>query len=171
MGQIPETNAYKLLGNVGSSVQCTAISSSLEGLKCFNQVRQQNGLSIHKPSGGHKSSQLFSLTMDLWKLALQNDMSLKAVYIMGKKNVLADSLSRKQILATELSLNRAVVAQVFKKWGQPMIDLFATFQNKKTPCFAHGHIIHKHILWMLCPCHSRIYWFTRFDQHSFYPEF
>ena len=27
MGQIPESNAYKLLGNVGSSVQCTPISS------------------------------------------------------------------------------------------------------------------------------------------------
>ena len=44
--------------------------------------------------GGTKSPQLCSLTMKLWLIALKNNITLKAVHIMGKKNVLADTLSQ-----------------------------------------------------------------------------
>jgi len=44
--------------------------------------------------GGTKYPQLCSLTMKLWLIALKNNITLKAVHIMGKKNVLADTLSQ-----------------------------------------------------------------------------
>lgn len=82
--------------------------------------------------GGTRSPYLCQLTMTLWLLAIQNNMTLKAAHIMGKKNVLADALSRQSISLMEWELNSTVVHQIFSRWGQPLLDLFATYQNKKT---------------------------------------
>ncbi|XP_053403191.1 uncharacterized protein LOC128558294 [Mercenaria mercenaria] len=59
--------------------------------------------------GVTKSVQLCKLTMKLWTLALENKISLKAVHVMGKKNILADILSRQKIRETEWALNSTVV--------------------------------------------------------------
>ena len=87
--------------------------------------------------GGTKSIELCLLTWKLWSLALalENNIALKAVHIMGKMNFLADYLSRQMIRQTEWSLNQTVVQKVFCHWGFPLMDLFATFQNKKTVLF------------------------------------
>ncbi|XP_045212562.2 uncharacterized protein LOC123563664 [Mercenaria mercenaria] len=85
--------------------------------------------------GGTKSVALWNLTWKLWSLALKNKICLKASYIAGKKNVLADRLSRYSVKQTEWSLDQTVVSKIFTLWGHPLIDLFATFENKKTPVF------------------------------------
>ena len=51
-------------------------------------------------------------------------------------NVIADSLSRKsQILSTEWVLHRQVCADLWKRWGRPLVDLFATRLNYRIPTF------------------------------------
>ena len=77
--------------------------------------------------GGTKSVQLCKLTRNLWDLALKHNIMLRAVYIKGKDNVLADSLSREQVLQTEWSLSNTVVAKLFNIWGYPIMDLFASY--------------------------------------------
>ena len=85
--------------------------------------------------GGTRSMELCILTWKLWNFALQNQMILKAAHIAGVQNFLADSLSRIQVKSTEWSLNVTVVETIFKHWGHPNIDMFATRQNRKTTVF------------------------------------
>ena len=86
--------------------------------------------------GGTKSLQLWHLTWKLWSLVLENNIYLKSVHIAGKKNFLEDTLSRQgSVLRTEWSMNNSVVSRIFHLWDCPMMDLFATFHNKKTQLF------------------------------------
>ena len=85
--------------------------------------------------GGAKLTQLCNLTMRLWEYTIAHKVTLKAVHIMGNKNILADILSRQRVLVTEWSLSISVVEKLFQIWGKPMIDLFATIENKKAPLF------------------------------------
>ncbi|VDI67951.1 Hypothetical predicted protein, partial [Mytilus galloprovincialis] len=60
----------------------------------FLFVRQFNRCSLHKQTRRHSFSQLCMRTWKLWQLALENQIFLKAAHIAGKKNILADHLSR-----------------------------------------------------------------------------
>jgi len=62
----------------------------------------------------------------------QNNIVLKSAHIMGKKNVLADQLSRVKVQPTEWSLDKSVVQQIFQVWGASLIDLFASWENRLT---------------------------------------
>jgi ribonuclease HI len=85
--------------------------------------------------GGTKSPQLCYQVWDLWNMAIQNNIQLKAAHIAGKLNILADQLSRTKILPTEWSLNSRVVQNLFQILGQPLIDLFASVHNRQTEIF------------------------------------
>ena len=67
---------------------------------------------------------------------MANQWSLKARYILGSLNVIADQLSRQgQILPTEWSLHPLVIQDLFRKWGHPLVDLFANRYNYKCAVF------------------------------------
>ena len=67
---------------------------------------------------------------------MANQWTLKARYIPGSLNVIADQLSRQeQTLPTEWSLHPLVVQDLFKRWGHPLVDLFATRYNNKCQVF------------------------------------
>lgn len=85
--------------------------------------------------GGTKSPTLCYQTWDLWNLAIQNNIRMKAAHITGKLNILADQLSRTKIQHTEWSLNKLVVQNLFQIWGTPLIDLFASIDNRQTEIF------------------------------------
>ena len=74
-------------------------------------------------------------TWVLWNLAIKNQMSLKAVHVAGKDNVLADQLSRHKVLTTEWSLKTEIVQNIFMTWGHPLMDLFASESNHQTEIF------------------------------------
>ncbi|CAC5376712.1 unnamed protein product [Mytilus coruscus] len=83
--------------------------------------------------GGTRSIDLCYKTWDLWKMAIKNKIVLRAAHIAGRKNILADQLSRNKIFPTEWTLNDQVVQTIFSIWGNPMIDLFALGDNHKAP--------------------------------------
>ena len=85
--------------------------------------------------GGTRSVLLCQETWKLWNLALENNMILIAAHIAGVSNTLADQLSRFKIKSTEWSLNPLVTQQIFNMWGMPLIDLFASAQNRKAPVY------------------------------------
>ncbi|CAC5406986.1 unnamed protein product [Mytilus coruscus] len=68
-------------------------------------------------------------------MAIKNKIVLRAAHIAGRKNILADQLSRNKIFPTEWTLNDQVVQTIFSIWGNPMIDLFASGDNHKAPVF------------------------------------
>ena len=82
--------------------------------------------------GGTRSYSLMQETLQLYQLAQSKDWFLKARFLPGVRNVLADSLSRKdQILPAEWALHPAVVKAIFRTWETPLLDLFATYQNNQ----------------------------------------
>ena len=87
--------------------------------------------------GGTRSPRLCYLTWDIWQLARANNIILKSAHVAGVLNVLADRLSRGRIHVrpSEWSLHSTVVHRLFQIWGTPLIDLFASEVNKKTPVF------------------------------------
>ena len=100
-------------------------------------IRTDNTTVMHyiNKQGGTRSRPLCHMSWDLWNLVLKNNMQIKAAHIMGKRNYLADLLSRKEIRSGEWVLKSSVVNSLFALWGQPMIDLFATQENKKAMLF------------------------------------
>ena len=85
--------------------------------------------------GGTRSPRLCYKTWELWQLASKSNINLKGAHIAGSLNILPDQLSRIVIRPTEWILNDAVLHKIFHIWGEPMIDLFASFHNKKMDIF------------------------------------
>ena len=86
--------------------------------------------------GGTRSWSLWKETIALFKILQEKNVTLRAVHIPGRLNVIADMLSREgQVLPTEWSLNPRVVRALFREWGDPQVDLFATRYNHKCLVF------------------------------------
>ncbi len=86
--------------------------------------------------GGTHSIELYELTKQLLQWTDQNGVTLTPRHIPGHLNVIADRLSREnQIIQTEWSLAPAVARSLWKVWGQPHLDLFATQENSKLPVY------------------------------------
>ena len=142
------------------------LEAVLRTIKHFSQVLKNKQVLIRTDNttivqyinkqGGTRSMELCILTWKLWNFALQNQMILKAAHIAGVKNFLADSLSRIQVKSTEWSLNVTVVETIFKHWGHPNIDMFATRQNRKTTVFCSWKQITLRSLRMHCQSLGKI---------------
>ena len=86
--------------------------------------------------GGTVSSSLFLLTRQVLLWTESHSVTLSARYIPGERNVVADQLSRKgQVIGTEWSLHPLVARELFRLWGSPTVDLFASALNKKLPVY------------------------------------
>lgn len=86
--------------------------------------------------GGTKSWSMMEETYDLFSLCIQKDWRIRARYIPGHLNCIADQLSRTgQPLPTEWSLNPLALERIFRTWHRPQLDLFATRYNKKLDAF------------------------------------
>ena len=79
---------------------------------------------------------LYQLTRQVHEWAEAHSIELSARYIPGKRNVVADTLSRRdQVIGTEWSLHQDVAERLFDLWGRPVVDLFATRHNRKLQVF------------------------------------
>ena len=126
-------------------INCLELEAVLLTIKRFlpqlaNQsvlIRSDNTTAVQyiTRQGGTKSTQLCYKAWELWQLAIDNNIELKAAHIAGRLNVLPDQLSRVVIRPTEWTLNDTILSKIFQIWGKPMIDLFASFQNKKMDLF------------------------------------
>ena len=87
--------------------------------------------------GGTKSIPLCLLLWDIMQWCLKHNIHIHAAHIPGKKNCLADKLSRGQKLVrlTEWALKPSIVQHIFQIMGTPNIDLFATRANSQLPVF------------------------------------
>ena len=119
--------------------KCSSLTgpSSVQG-----PVSEPNHSSCHGQlnSGSlHKQTRTNSLSGDVsapvaW--CHHYHITLKARYIPGCLNVMADLLSRSnQVQSTEWSLHPQVFKQICQKWFTPHVDLFATHLNHKLPLY------------------------------------
>ena len=86
--------------------------------------------------GGTVSSSLYLLVRQVLTWTEVNSVSLIGRFVPGRKNILADQLSRQdQVIPTEWTLHTRVLQAVFRIWGTPMVDLFATALNRRLPVY------------------------------------
>ena len=88
--------------------------------------------------GGTRSHSLNRLVREVIFWCLENSVSLEAVHVAGADNVHADALSRylqkpsrDRLKLVEWSLDQRVANRLFLLWGQPVLDVFATWENRK----------------------------------------
>ena len=102
-------------------------------------IRSDNSTVVHvqyiNRQGGTRSPHLCYKAWELWLMAIENNMFLKGAHIAGKINILPDQLSRIVIRPTEWTLNDSVLQKIFQIWEKPLIDLFASYHNKKMDIF------------------------------------
>ena len=97
-------------------------------LMCDNAVT----VAYIKNEGGTRSHTLMQMTIRLLKWCDSKAITLVPVHLPGVRNIQADSLSRVgQTLTTEWTLAMESLRPVFAKWGEPQIDMFATFANRR----------------------------------------
>ena len=90
---------------------------------------------INKQGGTH-SHLLLRLVVDLFLWLQTRDITLRARHILSCLNVIADRLSRpNQPIMTEWSLHPEVMNRIFRLWGTPVVDMFATVHNTHLPQF------------------------------------
>ncbi|CAC5368900.1 unnamed protein product [Mytilus coruscus] len=127
------TNKSVGIGSCNSN--STTFPTTITKSKCAAQMRQHNSRSVCEQTGGTKSIHLCYKAWCLMKMAIQNNLTIRAAHIAGKLNIPANHLSRYKIQPTEWTLNNQIVQSVFAMWGEPTIDLFASVHNHKRPVF------------------------------------
>ena len=107
-------------------------------VSCVVAVLMDNttALSYIRKQGGTVSKSLFQEARLLHLWAEERSILIKTCFVPGERNVVADSLSRAgQVLPREWTLNMAVCRQLWRLWGQPQVDLFATRDNCRLSIF------------------------------------
>ena len=98
-------------------------------------------LSYVRKQGGTKSWDLFHLVEEMFLWLEEHDITLLPRFVQGKTNVVADTLSREgQIIPTEWTLNAQVCEKLWRLWGRPQVDLFATSLTKRLPVYCSPHL-------------------------------
>ena len=84
---------------------------------------------------GSKSPQVNKFAIALWTKVWERNVSLSALHIAGELNVVADKLSRKEIIKTEWQLSHNSFHALVSRVGSLQVDLFATPINNKLKDF------------------------------------
>ena len=112
-----------------SQVVCSTSRRFLSG----GLRRQSTAVSYLRNQGGTRSSFLNSIAQRILRWAEDLSVVISPQFIMGKHNVLADTLSRpKQILGSEWTLKQEVFRDLCRRWPVS-IGLFATSQITDVP--------------------------------------
>ena len=93
-------------------------------------------LAYLQKKGGTHSKTLFLEAHRLLMWTELHKVTLVTQFVKGSLNVMADTLSRRnQVLPTEWCLKLEVCQALWKVWGTPSLDLFATRWNTRLPRF------------------------------------
>lgn len=138
------TLRLKAAGHSGHRTQCQMLlemRAALQALLSFSSLlrgrhvllRMDNKVAVAyvNRQGGTRSRSMLQEVRPVLEWAQVNLLSLRAIYVPGVQNVLADSLSRNFTSNHEWSLNPQAYALISRTWGSPEIDLAATPENAK----------------------------------------
>ena len=129
------STSYKLAGTRSHSTCATSVGSSVATSICESLLRQQYRSSVHLQTGGNTFS-LFHKTLELFDLLDQFVITLVPTHLPGARNVTADALSRiSQPSPTEWRLPTETLNNLFCAFGTPLIDMFATAENRVKPVY------------------------------------
>ena len=128
---------HKRSRDAGCHLCCERLSTSSEVPSGATDVWQRSDGGVHQEWGGTRSHILMQMTIRLLKWCDSKAITLVPVHLPGVHNIQADSLSRvDQTLTTEWTMAMESLRTVFAKWGEPQINMFATFANRRLVKFA-----------------------------------
>ena len=108
----------------------------LQGHQVMIATDNSTVVSYINKQGGTRSTSLLRLTVEFFLWLESQDIIVRARHIPGCLNVIADHLSRpNQPIPTEWSLHPEIVKRIFRFWGTPEVDMFATLSNSHLPRF------------------------------------
>ena len=127
-------------------INCLEIRAVLNALKVFwKEVQGQavallgdnvKALAYLSHGGGTRSTMCHLEAQKVLLWAEEHQVKLFPRFIPGARNVIADSLSRREETpAAEWCLNMEICRRLWSLWGLPQIDAFATKANKRLPEF------------------------------------
>ena len=108
----------------------------LQGRQVMVATDNATVVSYINKQGGTRFPTLLRLTVDLFLWLESQGIIVRARHIPGCLNVIADHLScPNQPIPTEWSLHPEIVSRIFRVWGTPEVDMFATLSNSHLPRF------------------------------------
>ena len=108
----------------------------LQGRQVMIATDNSTVVSYINKQGGTRSLTLQRLNVDLLLWLESQNIIVQARHIPGCLNVIAEHLSRpNQPIPTEWSLHPEIVERIFRVWGTPEVDMFATLSNSHLPRF------------------------------------
>ena len=129
--------AYKSVRDGGSVSECNSVPAPTQVSGSAPDVRQRRGCFVHQQGRRDQIVQADPPDDSVLEILRPEGHQVVPVHLPGSRNIQADALSRVgQTLATEWAINGQLLHPVFSVWGTPVIDLFATFANRKLPVFA-----------------------------------
>lgn len=111
----------------------SAFQINLQNKVIMIQSDNTTTVSYIKKQGGTRSRRLLGIAQDIWNLAETNNMTLHVSHLAGKSNLRADALSRMKTTDSEWSLHPLAFKKICLRWGQPVMDLFASSINARLP--------------------------------------
>ena len=104
---------------------------------CHVLIRTDNTTTMFyvNKQGGIRSQSLHALAQELTLWCDVHLKSIRASHVPGLQNRGADLLSRGKCHYAEWSLHDAVAAQLWDRFGRPLVDLFASEENAKCQQF------------------------------------
>ena len=123
---------YQFSGSQGGYLRPTALGSSASGPPGHDRHGQFDSGFIYQQAGRDS----LPLTVELFLWLESQDIVVRVRHIPGCLNVIADHLSRpNQPIPTEWSLHPEIVKRIFRVWGTPEVNMFATLSNSHLPRF------------------------------------
>ena len=102
----------------------------LQGRQVMVATDNSTVVSYINKQGGTRSPTLLRLAVNLFLWLESQGIIVRARHIPGCLNVIADHLSRpNQPIPTEWFLHPEIVSRIFRVWGTPEVDMFATLSN------------------------------------------
>ncbi|KAI2668821.1 Transposon Ty3-G Gag-Pol polyprotein [Labeo rohita] len=107
----------------------------LRGCHVLVRVDNTAAVSYLNHQGGLRSRNLNRIARQIFLWAQDKFLSLRAVYIPGQWNVGADLLSRQTLPTGEWKLHPEVVKQIWTRFYEAEVDLFASQQTAQCPLY------------------------------------
>ena len=128
--------SHQLVGTRGDSTSSTSMGPSVDKSNCESLLRQQYGSCIHPQTRGNSFPASISKDSGIIQSPDQFMIILIPTHLPVARNVTADALSRlNQPSPTEWRLPTETLNRLFCAFGTPLIDMYATAENKVTPVF------------------------------------
>jgi len=123
------------------------------------RTENTTALAYDKRYGGCRATKAHSIAKNIWQWCEDRRITITASYINTKDNVIADSLPRRAKDKSDMKLNESGFLDRCREFGQPNIDMFATYLTTQVDRFCS---------WLTDPKSETVDAFTIVWEDNFY---